>query len=342
MTKPQPGAKEYLQQLEAELGEQWDPTPGQTDAEELRDIEQYRSAQLGEPLDVSGLSERLRERFGEAPQFESKRAFRDYMLRHVLLPPIAGALPDELRPAFSSLVFGWLPTREPNAFALQAPNGESLAVLDHGLAMILSHYVEIMLTTTTLAPDAGNELLRRECSAIVDYFLRGGNRAIERTHAPLRMDQMLMVQELTFAMEQFILAHEFAHVHAGHLASCMNTRIATSHASVEVTKFTLDEEQELEADALAFGWLCGFLSPRPAGKYFTEYLRTMVLWLFEVFHIVEQHAPPPEHRTHPPAMVRVEALLHRYAAQLSMREGIAIADRIALVRRDPTYTPAQI
>ncbi len=254
---------------------------------------------------------------------------------NVLIVPFLRSLPYEVGASLRHVVFGLLPTYEPNACAIRAPDGGLLVILHTDLLAAISFYNEMQwLAARHLMAgdtDQARELLRRGHHFIVNCFRNEWHTNYPALPPTLGEEDFLRVQMKTMANELFVVAHEFAHIHLGHLGTLRSESIGPRGKEVVVQRYDRRQQMELDADAQAVKWLAN-LYGRATGSTFLGLPSQSVALCVEVFmllHIVEVNLMNgAATSSHPPALVRLKHISERCEAHLKPEDRDFVAEMI--------------
>lgn len=254
-----------------------------------------------------------------------------------LWPYLLAALASDKREAASRTPLAVLPLRTVNACAATAPNGEPFLIIDGGLLSMTHFHLETQIVVAAIAKargfDQAVEHHGRALRFILQYYEGEGEMSFPLPDPSLQIpvESLYLATVQALAVETFVLAHEIAHVVAGHLESA-TTKAAVPVAGTELSLDVLHQswEQEFEADALGlllYQAACGSI---PALQGIREPARSVTpLLFFSLVALVETNL----HRedglsTHPPARDRLSNLLSVIEARmdgetLQLAKGIA-------------------
>jgi hypothetical protein len=148
-----------------------------------------------------------------------------------------------------------------------------------------------------------------------------------RTSIKLSPDELYYIAFNLAASEMFVLAHELAHVYAGHLENSAIRSIA--HDQVDLLRkrplecYQLSWQQEIEADRLGF---FHFLKawPQCELRFNKSELNPVDIIapfsFFELLQLVESNISIPDaYMTHPPAIQRSGAIMDVLAALYDLK-----------------------
>ncbi|MFI1801129.1 hypothetical protein ACH427_27785 [Streptomyces sp. NPDC020379] len=215
-----------------------------------------------------------------------------------------------------------------NARAFKSPCGDPIIVVNQGLPSLLSEFKEVQIEAVHLhdQADAATENAYRRAwyrfiLAQFDGIHPFDNGMLETPGNLLQAKAAIRLPKPTIyftyldiiGAEMFVLAHELAHVSAGHLDAAQVHSVAPDGSAPSpdkesLTCYELSWQQEYEADRLGF---LHFLKAwphapmHPPGFPITPPEIISPLSLFELLHLVESNLGSPDaYGTHPPAWRR--------------------------------------
>ncbi|MFD4477574.1 hypothetical protein ACFWPU_15880 [Streptomyces sp. NPDC058471] len=269
-------------------------------------------------------------------------------LRDQLHKPLIDSLDAQERVRLEVVPVGLLTLRMLNARAFKSPNGDPVIVMNQGLLNLLSEYKEMQMEAAFLSDQEGREFAEKYERSCYRFLLKQfdsispfDNNSMLATPAELlevkarvRMPEHAMwANQMTYmGAEMFVLAHEFAHVAAGHLDTADTRSVgpdggSPSSTSTTLSCYKLSWQQEYEADRLGY---LHFLKAWPVSstREISPIEIIAPLTFFELLHLVECNLPRPDaYGTHPPAWRRAVALL-----QVTKREYRLLAPENANLR----------
>jgi hypothetical protein len=275
-------------------------------------IRQWTDASLGdERADEAEWSAHYKRVWDEIDKNPANYA-GDYLTR--FLSPFLAALSDDVREQVGHVPIGILPIRALNAHCIRSPGGAPIIVFNTGMFTMLSYYIESMFDTAFLQehlPHVVQSHLLATYRFIVDYFRADGN--LPFPNKPLSKTEVRYGHVLgaAIAAELFVLAHEFAHVYAGHLDRSGSRSVALSGSRAEsIDFFENSHEQEYEADTMGWQWFQQARGAVPLLRSFDdELMESGPLCFLLVLALIERNvAVPDQYSTHPPAVDRLRRL----------------------------------
>jgi hypothetical protein len=132
---------------------------------------------------------------------------------------------------------------------------------------------------------------------------------------PLGRERMSGVYGISLAIETFVLAHELAHVHAGHLEGSAAPKKRTGFEKpVEADFYQLSHIQEYEADGIGWDWYQSSWKGVPVLQSFPGNIaRVAPLYFFLLLALIETNTSIPDsYSTHPSSLKRLERLIRRF------------------------------
>jgi hypothetical protein len=264
--------------------------------------------------------EELGNKFWWSWQFDPKydsittRLFTAIMSETVFYPFLE-TLPPSIQQSFKNVAFGVLPIRAVNAQTCRAPNGDPVVVVDAGLLHIVQtfdraavHFKEIKGKWNRL------DTIYQAYQSIISFYHTGElidfpelsfNRYSPRREATL-MSRALSVYV-------FIIAHELAHISAGHLEKAP-VRSLTPPKGIPQDFYQLSQQMEYEADKIAWRWYKNACEHMPALQYQSKASESdSPLTFFFIASLLDKNLRvPDQYSTHPPAIKRMERLIRTY------------------------------
>lgn len=229
---------------------------------------------------------------------------------------LCSRLPTPVAQSVKNTVVGVLPLRSVNAQCLRAPSGEPLVIVDQGIMTMLHFFLESTVTSEHLthSPDtARSGALVRMLTYwfVVKYFNRGGKLSFPGPWPGSVDYAAAYAQTGVYASEQFVVAHELAHLWAGHLGeTLLHSALPESENDPVVEFYQRSREQEAEADHLAWDWYRCSLADDPVLAKFGDDALVPPLYLFQMIALLEKNRDrPAAYATHPPAEQRLRVAL---------------------------------
>ena len=291
-----------------------------------------RSIQTGDPY-LSPLEEAeiLRRKFNWTEGARVSDVGRAY-LNNFLLAPLLDVLDEKTQAQLEQVPIGYLTLRALNAHSFKSPEGDPIIVMNQGLPTLLSEYMEVQVEANAIREQQGpraEHLYRQNWYRFLleqfDNILPFDNNLVSAPYDLLETKATVKIKssELFYvgfnlaASEMFVLAHELAHIYAGHLESSAIRSVAHDQAPLQEKRplecYQLSWQQEFDADRLGFlhflkAWPRCEIRPRMAQLVPPDIIAPFSF--FELLHLFESNiASPDAYITHPPAIQRSRAIL---------------------------------
>lgn len=213
-----------------------------------------------------------------------------------LIQPIFDVMTPEEKQHLGNIEVAAIPMMEMNAKTIKASFGEHVVVINKRLMGLIYSWGELGVMPI-LQNNYDKDSYARNFAPIIDSYLTPNSSLalpiIPLDAIPFSVAEMLALKAKL--AEQFILAHEFAHIVLGHLVDC------TDYAIHQEFIAQIDNQQkELDADVKAMKWMeaiCGKDS---------EELLFFCAEIFVLFHYIECNTSfPKQGASHPPALLRL-------------------------------------
>lgn len=161
---------------------------------------------------------------------------------------------------FADNVFvGDFPTGAFNAHA-KAIKGGFLILVNSGAGVLIRTIYSLLASSTTLDDLSESSPVVSKVGAILDSYLRTGDPMYGPLNEAEGSSAMLAVA-LTESCRKFMIAHEYAHVVAGHLNKGPKKQCSLPTLAGNVRVFRKPHAEELEADLIAYELLIGASDP---------------------------------------------------------------------------------
>jgi hypothetical protein len=226
----------------------------------------------------------------------------------------------------------FLPTRDYNAWATRAPNGDEICILDTSLMATL-HVVAECLAEATIADESGkvgalSSAVHTIFEACLDFSGLGdeGTKThLRRTRFQTASNRAWFASYLYEALLVFVLAHELAHNSLGHLDETTEVDLRGIRAKIKVPVYTRSQRQELAADELGFHSFLTYARTldRDLQPLLTPEVECTPLFFFELLTFVENKLLRPADPsislpTHPSAVDRRQHLKELWECNASL------------------------
>ncbi|HEX6345562.1 M48 family metalloprotease [Umezawaea sp.] len=233
---------------------------------------------------------------------------------------------------------GVFPTGSMNALCRPMPGAGVLVLVDTGLLHLVPDVLKIMIVSRSafgqeplLEPSVAAPAL----AEVFNAHLFGNGAAGARVLPELAGQRRDLLRLMSRRAVQFVVAHEMAHVHAGHLlASWRQTDPNTPVGALDTQ--AVGWPREYEADQVAAGIMLASLAEVSPWERDTiePYLVGSVLLVLALHEVVAVLAEAtgrslPFAGSHPPPLLRIQSLVGHLAAHLRTSESIAVAADVA-------------
>src|ERR1041385_1661010 len=240
----------------------------------------------------------------------------DYILR-----PFRATLPSSLQQRLEQIPVIVLPTRTVNACAAKIPGDGPIIIIDSGLLSMCHFYLEtkpmLFAIRDKRGMDAAVSYVEDAYRFVVQYYRRSGEMPFPLPPAGLRLPVQhgVLVALQIMALETFVIAHELAHIHAGHLDEHATERLSITEASdLKLEVYQRSWQNEYEADSLGWLWYQkGWPSISQLRDAPPEVVTAAPLFFFEYLALIEANVPDIQQRysSHPSAPQRYLNLLRQ-------------------------------
>jgi hypothetical protein len=247
----------------------------------------------------------------------------DAARRHQANSELIRAVPEEV-------IVTALDTYLVNAASYSCEDGSALIVLNDALVDLVYEVPRILARLVTVpgetGPDGATDDARRALIAVLDWIRLSGH--VHGVDLPLDRPRLRVAFELCVAIEEFIIAHEVAHLVLGHHGGCMGSRQLLIEVPGPAISDPDYQREEIEADGLAILMVLDLRSRRSdhndqmlaldgARLFFAlqAEIERLVLGQRFVSALRVDIA-----QTHPPAEVRASVMQH------ALRRGVKNAD----------------
>lgn len=233
---------------------------------------------------------------------------------------------------------GVFPTGSMNALSRPMPGTGVLILVDTGLLHLVPDVLKIMIVSRPAFNEPPLLDPQSAASALAEVFnahLYGNGAAPARPLPDLAGQRRDLLRLMARRATQFVIAHEIAHVQAGHLlASWRHTDPNTPVGALDTQ--AVDWPREYEADRVAATIMLTSLMKLSPWEHDTvePYLVAallLVLALHEVVAVLAEAAGRivPFASSHPPPLLRIQSLVEHLADHLHTPESIAVAADLA-------------
>ncbi|MEO6091297.1 MAG: hypothetical protein ABIQ18_50165 [Umezawaea sp.] len=248
---------------------------------------------------------------------------------------LAGSAGWAVRTPFFAGVF---PTGSLNALCRPMPGTGVLVLVDSGLLHLVPDVLKIMIVSRSAFGE--DPLLEPSCaaSALAEVFnahLFGNGAAGARPLPDLAGQRRDLLRLMSRRATQFVVAHELAHVQAGHLLT--SWRLTDPNTPVGALDMqSVGWPREYEADRMAARIMLASLTDlSPWDRDTVEpYLVGALLFVLALHEVVAVLAGAagrvlPFAGSHPPPLLRIQSMVEHLAEHLRTPESIAVAADLA-------------
>ena len=233
---------------------------------------------------------------------------------------------------------GVFPTGSMNALCRPMPGTGVLVLVDSGLLHLVPDVLKIMIVSRSSFGESPLLEPAFAASTLAEVFnahLFGNGATAARPLPELAGQRQDLLRLMARRATQFVVAHEMAHVHAGHLLG--SWRQTDPHTPVGALDMqAVGWPREYEADRMAARIMLAslaVLSPwdRDIVEPYLVGAVLLVLALHEVVSVLAKAAGRvlPFAGSHPPALLRIQSMVEHLAEHLRTPESIAVAAELA-------------
>jgi hypothetical protein len=265
-----------------------------------------RSGQLGNPSGEDAYPTAVFRALNPSPEQISD------LITTILLEPFVRTLPNDAQEALASIPLGVLPIRAVNAHVVRAPSGEPLILMNQALLNMVSYYMEVKMGVAALYMkkefEVANKYLNYSYAIILGNFEKlGSDYPTPSQMVRLSPEMFALAMMETLAVETFVIAHELAHVYAGHLEGSAVHEVEIGRQDRRSVQFyQLSRQQEYEADRLGWMWYQQALPDLAFAEDLLTFAPVAPLGVFVLLALVEKNFKNADaYSTHPSSMDRV-------------------------------------
>ena len=207
----------------------------------------------------------------------------------ILAPPLITAISADDKKLLKKILIKTLPIDSINAHSIKVNDSEYLVVLNERLLSLIYTYQEIQFVSAQKYLKGERDCkFSKYYSPLIDCYLTpNSNKTLPVFDLSyLSMQLRLMIGYNSIAKEQFVLAHELAHIFLNHFD--------------EADKKTF-KEKEFEADIQALRWMANIVEHREIPIELSTCVE-----IFMLFHLIECNLGfPDKDATHPASIERL-------------------------------------
>lgn len=233
-----------------------------------------------------------------------------------LTKPIFEVVSMEDRRLSDKVLVDIIPYHLPTARVFRADNDEYLIIINKRLLGIIYVWTELQVVSIRkLNEDTDRKSFARNFGPIIDCI---HNIYSGKTLPVFNFDEIppqitAVIGLKAMLSEQFIVAHELAHIYLGHLGNLneieFNEHIFSPYA------FNTSQQNEFDADVQAVKWMMEVLKKQELD----EDLLLLCVEVFVLFHLIQCNTCfPTEESTHPSAVSRLINLKDNFSDILNV------------------------
>jgi hypothetical protein len=224
----------------------------------------------------------------------------DNYLYQAIYLPIYEVLNRNEQELFKNAVFDSVSINKINASTIKTDENEYLIIFTNRLMGLLHTWNETQIKFV-ISKDTSKEDIAKAFAPIIDSYLTpNSNNALPIFSLDeFPIENLKLAAAKTIMHEQFILAHEMAHVYLGHFKDVRGVSSFVSESFIpNFYENSENIEKELEADIQAIKWLSRM---RGADVALTLYAEVLV-----IFHYIECNTGFPSSKaSHPASLIRL-------------------------------------
>lgn len=226
--------------------------------------------------------------------------YMDNYINDMVVTPIYNVLNEDELSKLKDVLIDNIPIDKINATTFRTDENEYLIILTNRLMGLLHTWNEIQFKINMQENTTKEEVSKAFAPIVDSYLTPNSNQALPiYSFEELPIEYSMLATMKTIMHEQFILAHELAHVYLGHLNDAKNISLLAS--DFELSNFYENTEsikKEFEADIQAVKWISRI---KTANKCLSLYAEALV-----IFHYIECNTSfPGSKATHPASLLRL-------------------------------------
>lgn len=221
-------------------------------------------------------------------------------IKDMVATPIYNILNSDERSTLKDVLIDSISINKINARTFRTNENEYLIIITNRLMGLLHTWNEIQFKINMMKNPTKEEVAKAFAPIVDSYLTPNSNQALPiYSFEELPIEYSMLATMKTVMHEQFILAHELAHIYFGHLS---DTESISSFASdFKLRNFYENTEsikKEFEADIQAVKWISRM---KNANKCISLYVEALV-----IFHYIECNTSFPSSKaTHPASLLRL-------------------------------------
>ena len=263
----------------------------------------------------------------------------DAWINESIVQPLLKSMPENISSILKTVPVGTLPTMVPNAAAIKCPNGKPVVALDYGLIFLVFHYNELLykaVTSHMASQEAFTRYFAPKCKFVMEYYnnrnklLKGitESEMINLIDLSISEEDSNKIWSVAFLHLLFIVAHEFAHIYAGHLNETKYLNIVHNNKEENIEFYTKSQQNEFVADKIAKNWLLNCLnSDTPLSRLINKtnepddkFTFIGVMSFLHLFDLSNSTHKDNDVLSHPKAISRLETLVYDDPESLTENE----------------------
>jgi len=253
------------------------------------------------------------------------------LLNEIIIKPIYQIFNESELASLKNVLIDIIPCSKINAYSIKADNNEYLIIINERLMGLISSFHQLELySIQKLSSDKDETDFAKNFSPILDCFLNplSGNTlpVLSYKELPSKLQHLALIK--TIMCEQFILAHELAHIYLGHLKSASDHSIINDEFWVTYTANNDSQQMEFDADIQATKWI---ISLSKVKSNFNPLQNSLLLFInvFTIFHLIECNIGfPLKNASHPSAIARLINIKEYFGSEIFSLIDYSIDDMI--------------
>ena len=221
----------------------------------------------------------------------------------LLAAPVIQVMTDYERGRLGNTIVAAVPLSSINARTYKADNNEYLIAVNDRLLALIYSWSELQIMPF-VAPDSWSDNFARIFAPVIDCYLTPNSGCalpiISFEEIPEEYSPVLVLK--TQCAEQFIVAHELAHIVLGHLEKAGDLTIHENSYSFSTESYNIEQQKEYDADVQAVQWMKKSFEAQGMPNKFMFFC----VEVFVLFHYIECNLGfPLKTGSHPSALSRL-------------------------------------
>ena len=261
-------------------------------------------------------SDVLEKKYGSLLGIVTPDLFSSYM-RDIIVQPILSAMTEYESNMLKDVLVEAIPMGEINAHSYKAENDEYVVVINERFMSLIYTWNELQfIALHSIQNGSDLDYFAMNFAPIIDCYL---NPCSDNTLPIFNYDELpIEFQELaatkTVLCEQFIIAHEFAHIYLRHCKDASDKLFNEDYITTYPAN-SEEQQKEFDADVLAVKWLIA-LSKLDSSTMSKEHV---LLWLevFAILNLIESNLGFPQATsTHPSSIARLINIKDNFGSEI--------------------------